>query len=254
MATNNSINANSTGIAGYDGAGTWTGSAATQYNVQIGGATTHQLASVAPSATSGIPLISQGSTSNPAFGTAVVAGGGTGAASFNTNGVIISGTSGTAALAALSLTSGQVVIGGTSTPAAATLSQGTGIAITNGNNSITIAATGAGFTWTDATNASYTVAAQNGYIADRGTLVTFTLPANNALGDTIKIMGKGAGGWKVVYTTSQNIIFGSSTSTTTTGNIASTNQYDCVTLVCTTASASAPIFQVQSSIGNITVA
>src|SRR5271165_6652003 len=127
MVTNNVINANSVGITGYDGAGTWTGSAATQYNVQVGGATTHQLVSIAPSATSGIPFISQGSSSNPAYGTAVVAGGGTGAVSFNINGVVISNTTTTGALASLTLTSGQLVIGGTTTPAAATLSGGTGI-------------------------------------------------------------------------------------------------------------------------------
>ena len=37
------------------------------------------LGAITPSATSGVPLISQGSSANPAFGTAVVAGGGTGA-------------------------------------------------------------------------------------------------------------------------------------------------------------------------------
>lgn len=42
--------------------------------------TTGALTSVVPSATSGVPLISQGSATKPAFGTAVVAGGGTGVA------------------------------------------------------------------------------------------------------------------------------------------------------------------------------
>lgn len=51
----------------------------TQYNVQTGGAN-GTLNNVAPSATSGVPVISQGSSSQPIFGTAVVAGGGTGAA------------------------------------------------------------------------------------------------------------------------------------------------------------------------------
>lgn len=330
----------------------------TQYNVQTGGAS-NALNNVAPGATSGVPLISQGAASQPIFGTALVAGGGTGSTSFNTTGVVISGATSTTALAAVTLTDGQLAIGSSiGNPAAATLTAGTGIAITNGNNSIsiatasgvatsfpadsgtatpasgvldifgdshnitttgsghqvvvgltgitqhslqvggasnaltqlgvatngqlpigstgadpvlatitagtgvtvtngagsiTISAGGAGFSWTDATNASYTVVAENGYVADRGTLVTFTLPTNNSLGDTIKIVGKGAGGWKIVYGALQNIIFGSSASTVTTGNIASTNANDCVELVCTTASIAAPIFTVVSSVGNISI-
>jgi hypothetical protein len=47
---------------------------------------------VAPSATSGVPLISKGSTTQPAFGTAVVAGGGTGATTL-TGMVLGNGTS-----------------------------------------------------------------------------------------------------------------------------------------------------------------
>ncbi len=60
MATNNSVN-----------------SGPIQYNVQVGGAN-GTLSNVAPSATNGIPVVSAGSSANPTFGTAVVAGGGTG--------------------------------------------------------------------------------------------------------------------------------------------------------------------------------
>lgn len=254
MATNNAINANTTGVVGYNGSGTWTATSVTQYNVIVGGSATDTLTNVAPSATSGIPLVSNGSSSNPSFTTAVVAGGGTGSVSFNINGAVYSNTTTTGVLQSATLTSGQLLIGGTTTPAAATLTAGLGISIANGNNSITITASGGGFTWTDATNASYTVAAANGYVADRSSLVTFTLPTNNALGDTIKIVGKGSGGWKIVYTTNQQIFFGSSTSTLSSGNIASTNALDCCTLVCTTASASAPIFTIVDAVGNLTVA
>jgi hypothetical protein len=225
----------------------------TQYNV-ITGAATNQINNVAPSATSGVPLISQGSSSQPVFGTALVAGGGTAATSFNTTGVVISGATGTTALSAITLTDGQLAIGSSAgNPAAATISAGAGITVTNGHNSITIASTGAGFTWTDVTGGSATVAAQNGYIADKSTLTTFTMPTNNAIGDTIVIVGKGTGGWKIVYTTGQNIIFGNSTTTTTTGNLASTQANDCCWLVCTTASASAPIFTVINAVGNLAI-
>lgn len=169
------------------------------------------------------------------------------------NGVVTTGTTGTPAVTALG-TDGQLIIGSSAgAPTAATLTAGTGISISNGHNSITINNTGAGFTWNDVTGGSATMAAQNGYIADKSTLTTFTMPTNNALGDTIKVIGKGSGGWTIVYTTNQNIIFGSLTSTTTTGSLSSTNAHDCLELVCTTASASAPIFTVVSSIGNITV-
>jgi hypothetical protein len=50
----------------------------TAYNLYVG-AGASAMAAVAPSSTSGVPLISQGSSANPAYGTAVVAGGGTGA-------------------------------------------------------------------------------------------------------------------------------------------------------------------------------
>jgi len=82
----------------------------TQYNVQTGGAT-NTLNNVAPSGTSGVPLISQGAASQPIFGTAVVAGGGTGATSFTAYSVICGGTTSTNPLQNVSGvgTAGQVL-------------------------------------------------------------------------------------------------------------------------------------------------
>lgn len=135
----------------------------------------------------------------------------------------------------------------------ATITAGTGITVAATANTITISASGSGFSWNNVTGGSATLAAENGYIANAAGLTTFTMPTNNSIGDTIKIVGNGSGGWKIVYGVLQNIIVGSSTSTTTTGNIASTNAHDCVELVCTTASITAPIFTVVSSMGNISV-
>ncbi len=164
-----------------------------------------------------------------------IAKGGTNTTSFvTTDGTIY--FNGTALVTTATGTSGQVLTSG-----------GAGVAPA-------YASIPANFTWNDTTGGSANLVSANGYVADSGSLTTFTLPANNSLGDLIRIVGKGSGGWKVVYTTNQKIIFGSSTSTTTSGNIASTNANDCVELVCTTASSSAPIFTVVSSIGNITVA
>lgn len=148
---------------------------------------------------------------------------------------------------------GQLIIGGGASAAWATLTPGTGISILNGANSIQISATASGFSWFDVTGGSATLAAESGYIADAAGLTTFTMPTNNSIGDTIKIVGKGSGGWKIVYGAGQNIVYGSSTTTTTTGNLASTNAHDCVELVCTTASATAPIFTGVNSIGNLAV-
>jgi hypothetical protein len=82
MATNNATNTSKpitvaqggtgattlTGIVTGSGTSALTATAVTQYNVLIGGSS-NGITSLAPSATSGVPLISQGSSSNPAFGT-----------------------------------------------------------------------------------------------------------------------------------------------------------------------------------------
>ena len=179
-------------------------------------------------------------------------GAGTGASAFQLQKAFISGITGVNVGSTAS-----VLTMGTGATAnqlgTAVLTPGSGISITPGANTITIASTGGGFVWHDVTGGSATLAAQNGYIADAGGLTTFTMPTNNAFGDTIKIVGKGSGGWTVIYGAGQSIIYGPLTSTTTTGNIASTTATDCIELVCTTASATAPIFTINNGVGNITV-
>lgn len=68
----------------------------TQYNILTGGAS-NVINNVAPSSTSGVPVISQGASSQPVFGTAVVAGGGTGNTTFTAYSVIAAGTTATGA-------------------------------------------------------------------------------------------------------------------------------------------------------------
>jgi hypothetical protein len=80
-----------TGVLTGNGTSAFTASAITQHDVLVGGAS-NAITSVAPSATSGVPFISQGSSSNPVFGTAVVAGGGTGLTSTTAYGVLCGGT------------------------------------------------------------------------------------------------------------------------------------------------------------------
>lgn len=66
----------------------------TNHNVLVG-AGTATISNVAPSATSGVPLVSQGAAADPAFGTAVVAGGGTGLTSLVAYAVMAGGTTST---------------------------------------------------------------------------------------------------------------------------------------------------------------
>lgn len=101
MATNNSINTSKpigaadggtgattlTGVLTGNGTGVVTANAVTQYGTVIAGAS-NAITSVAPSATVGVALVSGGAAVNPAYGTVVIAGGGTNATSMtNTFGV-----------------------------------------------------------------------------------------------------------------------------------------------------------------------
>ena len=90
------------------------------------------------------------------------------------------------------LTNGQLLIGSTgATPTAATITAGTGISISNGAGSITISGSGGGYSWTEVTGTSQAMAVNNGYIANNAGLVTLTLPATAAVGDTVIVQGKG---------------------------------------------------------------
>src|SRR5690242_14051035 len=71
-------------------------SAITAHYLPIGNGTS-ALTLLAPSATSGVPLISQGAAADPVYGTAVVAGGGTGNTTFTAYSVLCAGTTATGA-------------------------------------------------------------------------------------------------------------------------------------------------------------
>lgn len=136
-----------------------------------------------------------------------------------------------------SMTNGQVLIGSTgATPVPATITGTAGITVTNAAGSITISGGGGGYTWTEVTGTSQTMAANNGYITNNPALVTLTLPTTAALGTTLSIAGKGAGGWKIAQNAGQEIFFGSSATTIgTTGYLQSTQQFDSIELLCITA-------------------
>lgn len=165
-----------------------------------------------------------------------VADGGTGVSTLTSHGLIYgNGTSAVGSLAEAS--NGQIAIGSTgNAPVLATLSAGAGISISNGAGSVTISGSGGGFTWTEVTGTSANLAVANGYIANNAGLVTLTLPTTAALGDTIKVLGKGAGLFKIAQNASQFInVVNTSTTTGTGGSLTATEQFDRIELNCTTA-------------------
>lgn len=182
---------------------------------------------LAPSATLGVPIISNGAAADPSYGTALIAGGGTAATSFNINGAVYSGTTTTSALQAATLTSGQLLIGGTTTPAAATLTAGTGISILNGNNSITISASGSGLAWSDQSGA-FNAVASNGYFITNTS--TSTLPASPSEGDYIAYIVDTTNILTIQANTGQTIRIGTTLSTTA-GTCANTARGDSIELI-----------------------
>ena len=108
-----------------------------------------------------------------------------------------------------------------------------------------------GITWTEVTDTSQSAAVNNGYIANNAGLVTVTLPDTAAVGDVVRVVGKGAGGWKVAQNASEIIHFGvSDTTTGTGGSITATHRRDTVELVCCVANTE---WVVMSSQGNFTI-
>jgi hypothetical protein len=144
---------------------------------------------------------------------------------------------------------------GTATPVANNLNilGGPGIATSGSGNTVTISATGAGFTWTDVTGATQTISVENGYICDRGGGVTFTLPATASVGNEFAIAGK-LGLWTIAQNANQQMLLGSSSSTVgVAGSFTATNVGDCIQFVCITGGAST-IWRAVSVIGNPTIA
>jgi len=182
--------------------------------------------------------------------------GGSGVSNPTAHGILVA--EGTAAFNPIVLTNGQLLIGSTGVdPVAATLTAGAGITVTNAAGTITVAsstASGGGFLPVDVTSSTQTIAAGNAYVSDNGaTLVTFTLPATSNFGDSFRVLGKSAGGWKIGQNATQQINYGNLPTTAGTGgSLASTNQYDSITCTCITAGTSSA-WAVTTSQGNITV-
>ncbi len=91
-------------------------------------------------------------------------------------------------------------------------------------------------TWTEVTGTSQTAVVNSGYIANNAALVTITIPSTAAVGDIIRVQGKGAGLWKLAQNASQTIHLGNVDSTAGVGgSVTATNRYDAIELLCITA-------------------
>jgi len=114
----------------------------TQYSAITGGVS-NTLNNVAPSATSGVALISQGVASQPIFGTVVAAGGGTGRTTLTVNSVLCGNATSTIGMTNAA-TDGQLLIGKTAAiPAFATVtSSDSSITFTPGANTLSMQVAG----------------------------------------------------------------------------------------------------------------
>lgn len=244
----NSITISSTGASGIIGTANQVLANGTSGSTQTGTVTLTTPQNIAPASS---PTFNALTLTNPL----TVINGGTGVNAFLANQILFAPTSSTIGQIASvnsatlvtnsigvpamtsSMTNGQIVIGSTgATPAAATITAGPGVSIANGANSITISAVGGGIGWTEVTGTTQTMAADSAYVSSNAGLVTLTLPLTAAFGSQLIVVGKGAGGWLIAQNAGQNIQVGTTSSTVgAAGSVASTNRFNSITLVCTTA-------------------
>lgn len=126
---------------------------------------------------------------------------------------------------------------GSATPAGGILNVlgGAHVNTSGAGNTITINAEL--FTWNEITVVGPTaMAVNNGYIANNVALVDLTLPITAAVGDMVRVEGKGSGLWTVSQHAGQSIRIGNNTTTIGVGgSLTATDAGDGVGLLCITA-------------------
>jgi hypothetical protein len=180
-----------------------------------------------------------------------VPNGGSGFATATDGGIVLgSGTNPFTVLA--QATDGQIPIGSTGAdPVLNTISAGTGITVTNTAGDIQIDSTGGGVTWNVVTGATQALVASNGYIGNRGTAITYTLPDTAIVGTEIKITNIGAGLPVLAQNAGESVHFTASTTTVGVGgSLTAIDQFSSLELVCVVADTE---WNVLSSTGNWTI-
>jgi hypothetical protein len=115
------------------------------------------------------------------------------------------------------------------------LTAGSGVSISQAGSNITISAVSSLFPWVEVLGTSQIMSANTGYIPNNASQVAFTLPVGSNVGDELFVVGEGTGGWIINQNVGQTINLGTSTTTGTTGSLASTHRHDSIHLVCTVA-------------------
>jgi hypothetical protein len=128
---------------------------------------------------------------------------------------------------------------------------GAGTVTSGVGNVITITVGGGGMTWTDVVGVAQLMVHNNGYTANNAGLVTFTLPAAAPYGSIFAVVGKGAGGWRILQQAGQTIHLGATATTAGVGGYLSSNQQYNIVVFLTIAADTT--FTVLSSVGNINV-
>lgn len=126
----------------------------------------------------------------------------------------------------------------------------------NAKGLITAASNGTGsfapMPTTVVTTTSQTGVTNTAYVTNNASLVTVTIPTTMAVGDEFRVIGLGAGGWKIAQNTSQLINFGNQVTTTgATGSLSSGNQFDTIHLKCTVANTTWSVVAVQGNIAGV---
>jgi hypothetical protein len=219
------------GVITFSLIGPFTPSTFTAHSVLLGEGTS-SIGTVGPG-TTGIPLIGQGASADPIFGTAIVAGGGTGATTLTSHGVLLG--NGTSAVTATTAgTNGQVLLGSTgAAPAFGTLTTSTGIAFTTGAASLALNIKQGGFNLNTVSGTSGTLAAQNMYLCTNAGATTLALPATAAVGDTYLVVGASTntGGWVITAGAGQTISDGADS--TTVSITSPSSAFETVSIICT---------------------
>lgn len=247
------------------------GSAVTQYDVLVGGAT-NAISSVGPGS-AGQVLQSGGNAANPAYSTATYPATATGTGTIlradgtnwaattttypNTNAVntIMYATSANV-LGSISAVIDGVLISDHAAGVPSWLANGSAGFVLTANSGAPPswqAASGGGLSWSVIT-ADQSAVAAHGYICNKASALVLTLPASASIGDTIEVTGiNTALGWKIAQNANQEIFFGlTSTTVGVTGYLQSSNIRDSVKIVCVVSGASS-VYNVITSVGDITV-